>query len=79
MFWQRSSANINEREFLNNIKNKHKGRAVIKVIKRPEEITPKTCFVLFSALCFVINLETVIGVPEQHIVSNSAKTERATW
>ena len=74
-----SSANKNDNELLK-IKNiKTIGRAKIRVEKSPAEITLSTFNGLFSALYFVISLETVIGVPDAHTVNKRPKTERATW
>jgi hypothetical protein len=71
------SAKITVSEFGNKTKNKISGIAVTTVIKSPAVIIFFTLSGLFSALYLVISLETVIGVPEEQIVSKSANTERA--
>ena len=51
--------------------------AMVKVI--PAVITEKTFLFFPSARYLVINLETVIGVPEEVSVKRRAKTDKATW
>ena len=55
-----------------------KGIETNKVKQIPAEITLLTLSGLFSALYLVINLETVMGGPEEDAVNSSANTERAT-
>ena len=45
----------------------------------PADTTFSTRALSFSALYFVINLETVMGVPEEISVKSNANTDSATW
>jgi hypothetical protein len=45
----------------------------------PAVTTLKILSFLFSESYLVINLETVMGVPEHERVSKNAKSESATW
>ena len=74
-----SSAKITCKNPLEKLKNKVSGTAKARVKNKPALITFRSFILSFSALYLVINLETVMGVPELHKVSRSAKTERATW
>ena len=73
-----SSAKIKESLLEKAKNNKQTGKERPKVKQIPAVITLRFFVKFPSALYLVINLETVIGVPEQITVKISPKTERAT-
>ena len=75
---QRLSANIKCRLSPKTKKIRQSPPATNRVNKIPAVITFLTLSGRFSALYLVINRETVIGVPEQVMVSKNAKTDSQT-
>ena len=55
------------------------GMASERVIVMPAVITEFCLFKLPSARYLLINRETVIGIPDEHTVSSSAKTDSVIW
>lgn len=55
------------------------GITVSKVNTMPAVMIFWDLRVSFSERYLVMSLDTVIGVPEQHMVNNNAKMDRETW
>lgn len=55
------------------------GTASERVIVMPAVITEFCRFKLPSARYLLINRDTVMGIPDEHTVSSSAKTDNVIW
>jgi len=55
------------------------GTASERVIVMPAVITEFCRFKLPSARYLLINRDTVMGIPDEHTVSSSAKTDSVIW
>lgn len=55
------------------------GMASESVIVMPAVITEFCLFKLPSARYLLINRDTVMGIPDEHTVSSSAKTDSVIW
>ena len=61
----------------NNIMNT--GTEKTSVLTMAAVMVDCSAFLFFSARCFVISRDTVMGMPEEAAVISTAKMERASW